>query len=44
MTMLLTFFGNENFSLSRMWILSGESDGTKIRITTEQYENYHPKE
>ena len=35
--MFLTYFGNENFSLLRIWILSGESDCMEIRITNDVY-------
>lgn len=34
--MFLTHFQNENFSLSRVEILYGESDGVEIRITNDQ--------
>ena len=33
--MFLTHFQNENFSLSRVEILYGESDGVEIRITND---------
>lgn len=37
--MFLTHFGNENFSLSRIWILNGESYGIEIRIISDEYIN-----
>ena len=34
---------NENISLSRIWILCGESDGMEIRITNEEYYKHDPE-
>ena len=41
--MFFTQFGNENFSLSRIWILCGQSDGMEIRITNDEYYKHDPK-
>ena len=40
--MFFTHFGNENFSLSRILILYGESDGMETRITSDEYYKHDP--
>ena len=41
--MFLTHFENNQVSLSRIWILCGESDDTEIRITNDEYYKHDPK-
>ena len=41
--MCLAHFGSENSSLSKIWILSGESDGMEIRITNCKYCKHNPE-
>ena len=41
--MFLTHFKNEKLSLSRIWILYGESDGMEIRITNDEYYKHNPE-